>query len=46
MSTWAVFLYNAFVVGGAGYVVLGLGRSPWWFLVAALFIFSAEKKYK
>jgi len=36
--TYLVYIlaFEAIVLGGAGYIVFGLGRSPWWMLLALM----------
>ena len=38
-----ILMYEALVIGGCGYVVFGLGRSGWWFLLALLMSAGAYK---
>ncbi len=35
-----IWLYNIFVLGGAGYVVFALGHSGWWIVWAILLLRS------
>lgn len=41
-----IVCYETLVIGGCGYVVFALHRSPWWFVLATLFsagAYSPEK---
>lgn len=38
-----IVLFEALVLGGAGYVVFGLGRHPGWFALAIFMSFCAYK---
>ena len=40
----AVLLFNLALIVGTGYVVFVLNRSPWWFLLCALFVGSISVK--
>lgn len=33
---------NLVILVGCGYAVFGLGRSPWWFLIAAAFMIGVR----
>ena len=38
-----IITWEAFVLGGGGYVVFGLERSPWWLLLSVLLSLGAYK---
>lgn len=37
------WIWNFVLLIGCGYVVFGLGRSPWWFLLVLVFLCSSGK---
>lgn len=41
-----IVLYEALILGGTGYAVFALGHSGWWFLLAAIFSYSAYSPSK